>query len=267
MQDENEISAIPLAEATPPAGHAWAVRRRAGDVTTYLVACNLKRPLWVGPQASAKQYGDLRIAGIAASWLVQHGNVPPSEISVVAVPLVETSPVRERMIARTVRRARQLSVEADSELDVYDARNRIMKNAVAQVERDKQHKQAGFAMLLEVLVLCAIMLALCAALAPNMVKAGRALNFKAARQRAQAVWQIEQASTVCHATQGADCTAVDYLLPPAGAAPGPGGYTFTYTPGTAWLYVGQPSDTTLPQVAIAANGVLYCGTAQCSATY
>jgi hypothetical protein len=201
MQDENEISAIPLAEAKPPAGHAWAVRRRAGDVSTYLVACNLKRPLWVGPQASAKQYGDLRIAGIAASWLVQHGNVPPDELSIVPVPLLQTSPVRERMIARTVRRARQLSVEADSELDVYDARNRIMKNAVAQVERDKQHKQAGFAMLLEVLVLCAIMLALCAALAPNMVKAGRALNYKAARQRAQAVWQsrarIAQPSTTC----------------------------------------------------------------------
>lgn len=261
--DVDEISAIPLLKAKPPEGHCWAVRRKHLYLAPYK---DLSRVRWYAAQAMAKPYGDLRIAGIAAAWLVQFGGVPADELGVVAVPLQAPSPARERALARTVAKARAYALP---ETDVHSMPKNLVRRAVDEVKRHERHKEAGFAMLLEMLVLCAIMLVLMAAITPNMVKAARAMNYSAARQRAYQVAQAEAASATCHAIQGADCTAVDYTLPQPGSVAGPGGYTFTFTagPGAAWMYVGVPADPTLPQVAIANNSVLYCGTTQCSATY
>lgn len=278
MHSNDDIAAIPLKRAVPPVGHCWAVQRvRDGHAPMYLTKhaeqlhMDLRRPLWVKAQGDAHQYGDLRLAGIAAGWLIQYGGVPQQEVSCVAIPTHPINPARERLLNRTAAR-KPLPVQHTEGVDEMP-RKSLVRRAMEQVDRDQRRKQAGFAMLLEVLVLCAIMVVIAAAVAPNIVKAARAQSYRAARLHAQDVWNLEQASTTCHAQQqqtpSTNCTPIDIMLPPVGTALGAGNYVWTYTPpdtNGAWMYVGVPDkpDPVLPQIAIGPNGQMYCGNAACS---
>jgi type II secretory pathway pseudopilin PulG len=131
-----------------------------------------------------------------------------------------------------------------------------------------RRNQKGFALLLEMLIVCIVMAVLAAIAVPNLVQVRASFNQQAARERVETVSRAQSASALCTATPA--CTVsigVNALIPAPGVLT-QRGYLFTYTvnPDGTWSYIAAPVSpgvTGHETYAVDQTGTITCGGQPC----
>jgi type II secretory pathway pseudopilin PulG len=105
-----------------------------------------------------------------------------------------------------------------------------------------RRRQAGFALILEMLVVCAVLLVIAAFAIPSIVQIRAAANQNDARSTVMQVWNAQAAATICSNTPGCiPSSSLTALIPQPGTVRS-SGYTFTYiVNGTTWAYSATPT--------------------------
>lgn len=127
----------------------------------------------------------------------------------------------------------------------------------------KIRKDAGVALLVELLVICLVLATLAAMSAPSLVQMGKAASSQDAKSRVQRFSAVMGAIAVCDATAGC---AVPVGLS-AQIMPGSvnqGSYAFTYTDlgGGQWTYIATPGTSIFAGTQsyfLDQSGIVRCG--------
>ena len=127
-------------------------------------------------------------------------------------------------------------------------------------QRAERQGERGFAILLELLVTCAVVLILLTFAIPNLVVIRAASNQANARAQILQVARANAALALCAASVPAlPCSGVANLVPAAGTIIQQG-YSFTYTAG--WTYTATPTQLNISGIQsyfVDATGVVRCG--------
>jgi type II secretory pathway pseudopilin PulG len=122
--------------------------------------------------------------------------------------------------------------------------------------------EAGMALIIEMLIVCAVMLILAAVAIPNLVTIRASQNQTAARYQIQQVARAQAALALCNAAvPPLPCAGVAALVPTPGTI-NQQGYRFTFTAGPSWTYLAVPQQANVSgiQSYFADNtGVVRCG--------
>lgn len=104
-----------------------------------------------------------------------------------------------------------------------------------------RHKnQGGFALLLEMMLVCLILLILAAIAVPSFAQMQRSQNQQAARKRVEQVAWVESTIALCSLNPGCNSSAILPLLPQQPSMQ-VGGYQFNFAvSGSTWTYTASP---------------------------
>lgn len=124
-------------------------------------------------------------------------------------------------------------------------------------------RQAGYALLAEMLVVAVILTTIAAMAVPNLQRIQWNQQQSTARARLEMVAKAQQVIAICMGTQGCVVSpALQAIVPPPGVIVTTG-YTFTYSDG--WSYSATPIQPQSGQQAmtIGPDGITMCGGAPC----
>jgi hypothetical protein len=134
-----------------------------------------------------------------------------------------------------------VNCNAPCQLDGHGRCERCESDSV--VPNHRRWAQCGYASLVAMLIVCAILMTLAASALPNLVRIQAGQNERAARERLNLVFRAKAEIAICSANQGCQVpVGLLAIVPPNGSSIAQQGYRFIYTDngdGT-WLYQAQP---------------------------
>jgi type II secretory pathway pseudopilin PulG len=126
----------------------------------------------------------------------------------------------------------------------------------------RKQNQAGFALLLELMVVCLVTTTLMCMAVPGFMRVRSSEQEVQARQQMRTVSNANAAIAICQQTTGCVVNPGVSSLVPAAPSITQGGYTFVYTTGSCWNYIATPVSDELGQRSyyVDCTGVLRFGT-------
>ena len=186
--------------------------------------------------------------------------VPPSTLpqSTLAIPLKLF--IEDRAAAANLIKAKLLVFRESVELDrrQLDHRRALSADPVRNTDR----RQAGFALLMEMLVVCVVLLILAAAAIPNLIQVAHDQQISTAKSQVHLVFSANAAIAVCAQTPNCRTLPATAALIPSPGSITMGGYTFVYaSTSNGWSYTAAPIVTGFGQPTITAteSGVTCAG--------
>jgi type II secretory pathway pseudopilin PulG len=139
---------------------------------------------------------------------------------------------------------------------------------ITKKEVKVNQNEKGFALILEMLCVCAVMLILAAISVPNIVAVTRVKEGTTAKDRVQTFSRIQTTLALCAATPGCSApVALTAQLPPPGTTIPQGAYLYTFTanPDGTWSYTAAPGQGFAGPVAFVVDqtGIVTCGGVAC----